>query len=492
MTTYYVRASMGNDGNTGLSPAQAWLTIDYAANQVAASDTVYIGSGIYREMVTMDTSGTSGNSISFVGDVTGEHTGDGGLVVISSHDANTDPCARNYCVHSNEKNFIVLQNLILQGGEIAALGYSGATGHLSLEGWQVLDCSIFAGEHSADYAAFFKINNGAEPATEGIRIERTVFMGSLRFEGTGQAVGHIDMKVTIQNCSFHRGTDAKDFGIELYLGTGTYHPGGFDIFNCFFNGVEDAIYLYNFNNTTHVSNVMNCLFIGCYMGCYGITVDDAAILLDYNIFSGCAYGVYEGTDGGHNNVTPAVPLLGGFADHMLVKALGWSPYKFLEPITLVDGTTPEPGVGFASATYAPADDMYGNPRPMGRNADDVGPVEARRRGQNETGTVRTSSHSMAIKGQGYHDVLLAVDAALTTVTVYGRYDANYTGDLPLLEVLNIPGDTDKSDAMAGAAGAWEAIACIFTPTSAGYVRVRVRSRDTSADGECFFDDMVVS
>ena len=86
MAIYYVRASMGNDGNTGLSPAQAWLTVDKAANEVAAADIVYIGAGVYRERVVMVTSGTSGNVISYIGDIDGVQTGDAGSVVISSHD----------------------------------------------------------------------------------------------------------------------------------------------------------------------------------------------------------------------------------------------------------------------------------------------------------------------------------------------------------------------------------------------------------------------
>jgi hypothetical protein len=61
MTTYYVRKS-GNDSNGGTDPdTDAWLTIDKAANTVAAADTVYVGAGVYRELVTMDTPGSSGS-----------------------------------------------------------------------------------------------------------------------------------------------------------------------------------------------------------------------------------------------------------------------------------------------------------------------------------------------------------------------------------------------------------------------------------------------
>ena len=72
MATYYVRKT-GNDGNDGDDPdTEPWLTIDHAANTVAAADTVYVGAGTYREAVTMDTPGSDGNQITFIADVTGE------------------------------------------------------------------------------------------------------------------------------------------------------------------------------------------------------------------------------------------------------------------------------------------------------------------------------------------------------------------------------------------------------------------------------------
>ena len=42
-SNYYVSVS-GSDGNNGTSPATAWRTIQWAADGVSASDTVYDGS----------------------------------------------------------------------------------------------------------------------------------------------------------------------------------------------------------------------------------------------------------------------------------------------------------------------------------------------------------------------------------------------------------------------------------------------------------------
>lgn len=61
--TYYV-ATTGSDSNPG-TLAQPFLTIQKAANTVAAGDTVDIFGGMYRETVTMQQSGTSDARITF-------------------------------------------------------------------------------------------------------------------------------------------------------------------------------------------------------------------------------------------------------------------------------------------------------------------------------------------------------------------------------------------------------------------------------------------
>jgi len=64
---YYV-STAGIDTNTGLSEAQAWKTIQYAANSISAGDTVYVLAGTYNEKVTISRSGIAGSSITFQGE----------------------------------------------------------------------------------------------------------------------------------------------------------------------------------------------------------------------------------------------------------------------------------------------------------------------------------------------------------------------------------------------------------------------------------------
>lgn len=65
-TEYYL-ATTGNDGNTGLSIPQAWLTIAHADGQLSASDTLWVVDGTYANSgtATFDTTndGTLGNLV---------------------------------------------------------------------------------------------------------------------------------------------------------------------------------------------------------------------------------------------------------------------------------------------------------------------------------------------------------------------------------------------------------------------------------------------
>jgi hypothetical protein len=126
------------------------------------------------------------------------------------------------------------------------------------------------------------------------------------------------------------------------------------------------------------------------------------------------------------------------------------------------------------------------------SAPDAGMVESRTRPARESSTVNTNTYAANFQGGGYYDTFRPVNAASTTITVYCRKDANYTGTAPKMEVVNIPGVADQSDSLSVAHSNWEQLSVNFTPTSAGIVRVRLWSYDTSATGKCFFDDLVVS
>jgi parallel beta-helix repeat protein len=91
--TYYVRQTVGNDTNDGLSPETAWEHIAKLSGAMHAGDTAYVGPGLYREQITILHDGAIDKRITFIADTTGQHTGDPpGHVMITGADP-VDPAA---------------------------------------------------------------------------------------------------------------------------------------------------------------------------------------------------------------------------------------------------------------------------------------------------------------------------------------------------------------------------------------------------------------
>ena len=104
MTVRYVGIG-GNDANDGLSWANRKLTLNGAENTpVEAGDTVYVGPGTYRELLTCDVSGGAGAAISYIGDYDGTHTtGVKGIVRVTGSDDDLT-ATRASCITATSKN----------------------------------------------------------------------------------------------------------------------------------------------------------------------------------------------------------------------------------------------------------------------------------------------------------------------------------------------------------------------------------------------------
>jgi hypothetical protein len=105
LATYYVDAATGNNGDTGLSEALAWATVQFAADTAVAGDKVYVKAGSYAEQVDFDTNaGTPANPIVFEGYTT--TTGDGGRATITGSGARASCLVFNGTAdHVHFKNF---------------------------------------------------------------------------------------------------------------------------------------------------------------------------------------------------------------------------------------------------------------------------------------------------------------------------------------------------------------------------------------------------
>jgi hypothetical protein len=492
---YYVRKS-GSDGNSGSSVQDAWLTIDNAANNVAAGDTVYVGAGVYRELVTMDTSGSSGNQIQYIADVDGEQTGDAGLVIISAYADEDSAASRASCVNMNSKTFITWRGFVMDGGTTGAISSANATDD-TFEGVIIEDCVIMSGHDDLDYGIFLDFNSASTPTNNGPTIRGcTLFGGGIQLQWDQHDTAQQNLKITVENCVIwgNQGTNTnRNSGVHFnHQLTGTHGLGGVSVNNCTISMYYGVSVDHN-TSTTYPVDVRNCVIYAA-TGLSKGTSNDGALTSNYNtIFANADYSnVTSGGNDRTNSNRGPVLFGGGKADFPLWRFLGWSPYKPWEPIRLQDDSYSAHIIGDANTADAPATDILGNSRPMQGTVDDRGAVEGRARPEEETTTVNLGSSSIRFEGAGYHDFLVAVDAASTTISVKARYDSNYTGTLPQLQVLNIPGVADQTDTMVAAANTWEDLSVNFTPGSAGIARVRLLSNDTSATGESFFDVLAIS
>jgi len=478
MTLYMIRAT-GNDGHAGTAPGTAWLTVDHAANTVAAGDIVWICGGTYRETVTIDPSGTLGSEIEWYGDVDGAITGDAGLVVITALDANSGGTGTGSILDLNGKKWNEFYNLIFTGSGTGSGDdiVAGVTGNNNYEGILFDTCFFDDVSDSGNYSLVINYNIPDAITGNKPKCVNCVFNGLVEIAYLAMAAGDVACGWGFENCFFLRvvtfdGPAASTDGIT-----------GYELINC--TGLAETLVIASDQwNTGDTGEIRNCCIAG-------------AGVLQSIVADG---GTWTTSDSQHKteiaytgSTALSLNLLGFMVEPILRKVFGTTPYGALEPIWDHNGGGfKSPAIDAGNATYAPATDLYGNPRPMGRVSDDIGAVESRRRIAQETTTTRTGANAGVFEGAGYHDIILPVAAALTVVTVYGRYDSNYTGDNPIIRALDIPGVADQFDDMAGPPDNWEQISCSFTPTAAGTVRIRLESRDTSATGKAFFDDMAVA
>lgn len=111
MANIYVGPSSAGSAN-GTSWANRYGTLNAAEDKpVAAGDVVIIGPGTYRETLTVDISGSSGNPVTYEGDYTGAQTdGVGGVIRVTGSDNDQTP-TRNNAVSASGKNYRTFRNI---------------------------------------------------------------------------------------------------------------------------------------------------------------------------------------------------------------------------------------------------------------------------------------------------------------------------------------------------------------------------------------------
>lgn len=459
MTTYYVGPTSAGAAD-GSSWANRLGTLNAAEDKpLAAGDIVYVGPGVYRELLTVDVSGTAGNLITYIGDVTGEHTdGIGGVVRITGS-ADDIALTRQYCITASGKN------------------YRAWTGfHFDLVSSALIDCGGACSYWTVEYCTFGDRGSASaissNTAGSDWTIRNCVFFGansSSTVVSIQSSSTRNDQNILIENCLFSVGGNYVTVS----------RVGGVTIRNCTFFGGSRHIQVSNALTVGQTVTVNNCILSGAvYRSLESTTSGELAE--NYNTFwANAADRTTTGT--GANSVArpplrlPPI-LLAGIAYPWQAAALSeWSQVRAIA------------GTGMA------ANDLSGMARPTTDSKKSWGAVqymEPRR----DTGTKRTGAASLKLPDAGRHQMFVPTANASTVFSVYVYWGADYAGTKPQM-VIRQPGQTETTVTATGSAGNWELLTTTLTPAaSPGYCVVELVSSNTAAAGAgtaTYFDDLTV-
>lgn len=169
----FVRQS-GSDTNTGATPREAWRTIAFALTQLAPGDTLYVGAGLYPEVLDVTTSGNSGAPITLRGDSAGLFTGDAGEVVVDAQGASY-AFRFDGVSHVVVRGFAVTGSLRAGGAGAGILVENGATdvyvAHNRVFG---NECGIWLEDTTRVTVESNLVSNNFGGPGDGIRLERAV------------------------------------------------------------------------------------------------------------------------------------------------------------------------------------------------------------------------------------------------------------------------------------------------------------------------------
>jgi hypothetical protein len=327
MTTYYVGPG-GNDANSGLTWALRKLTLNGAEDTpVVAGDTVYVGPGTYRELLTVDVSGSAGSPITYIGDYLGTLTdGVGGVVRITGSD-NDQTATRANCITATSKNYRTFQNIL----------FDTATGVLvtlitSCGNWIIDKCEFQA------FAAFACVTAAGTGTTNTIR--NCFFMGhagasSVQITHTSVVDNSAHM---VENCLFFGGGS----GVLIT------RVGGFTVRNCAFTGRQNSacISISTALTVGQTITVNNNLFHGSNVGLNATAVGE--IVEDYNNFAACTTNRASTNTGANSLTYPTLFDARSFFQLMNAGAGPYSPLQVISPFDLasysqlinVAGTSP--------------------------------------------------------------------------------------------------------------------------------------------------------
>jgi parallel beta-helix repeat protein len=309
--TYYVRQT-GSDTNDGISAATSFHTISAAAHVLVAGDAVWIGAGTYSEQVNCVNSGNATSVISYLGDISGAQTGDGGSVNISSSGI---PFNANGCSYLN------VNGITTSGGSpgmsfdgvssitIRNCDISGANNGININNSSVTitDSAVhnnsgqgvyICGSSNVSIVTSNFFSNTAYGIYAGVSGAPTVTVDRTKmYSNTSGGISNTTGSVVASNCIIWGSWD----GVDVWDGYSGYSGGNLTLQNCVVCESNDDCTWINAGRLTVVNT------IGAFNHSYGVNVWGGTCIDSYNAFWSNGYASYNGTPGGIGDIA-ADPL----------------------------------------------------------------------------------------------------------------------------------------------------------------------------------------
>ena len=485
MANKFVRKS-GSDANAGTSAGAAWLTLGKAlgASGISSGDTLYIGAGVYREVVTVAmTSAVAETQI--IADVDGAQTGDAGSVTWTSF-LTDDKTANSTSVllNLNGRDHLTFQGLYLVGGNVASNAslVNGDTAESTdIRFFQCV--AVAAGPSSRMFTWTGTTGGAANWSFDSCVLMTMSGLTQCFFQPATVAGADYDIGITFTNCLLI-GSNAR-FIYTAPSGASAGKPGGLKVTNCTAIGQGSSVVETGANHSTSIPcTVNNCVF---FAQLPVVAQASGQLSEDWNILYGATPRTNV-TAGGNSKTTSYAPLweLGyGWLN-------GFLPQPFFTP------TSGSPLLGFGAAASPPSVDALQRPRPAGGSSTNnaLGAFERHDTGAREASVVDASTYSLKLTGPADHALFIPVNAAATVITLRARYDTNHgTGSKPqaILQAAGDIGVSTETKTMTAGIDTWETLTfSTFTPTAKGFVTVRLVSRAAAGNGIAYFDTITAS
>lgn len=491
-TTIILSQSSGasSSGNTWAigGALQATNNLNFCGVIFETGDSVYIGSGTFRFVMSIQGNPAFNGQMNIVGDVTGQFTGDAGMVQLTAYTTNdkTAPSATTL-LNLNGKSNLSFSNIMFQGGDATLITASTATS----QNISFRDCS-FTGIVGTSNRVILTATCSFGTSF-GWVFDRCI-INAMRTDifvltAPGSSGGSdYSLNFTVNNCeAYGFGDQAQNF-FAVAGSASTFKPGGAFIRNCSIIGFRGL------NTSTGTSTSLPCQIYNCLIATGAGTALNAQasnqILEDYNLIYAATPRTLV-TAGTHSVSDGSYAPLFHFGQERIWGAL---LRPFGEPMAS------SPLLGFGNDGGQTPYDILSRPRPSG-GLSALPAVGAFERGgtaaQAQTPAPPSGTNVWQFTGPGIQPFEIPVQIGVpTTIAVSVQRDSGYSGSAnPELVILANPtiGVAAQTVIDSGASGGWNTLtSASFTPTANGVVTVWVVSNDRTGSSVVSFADFVIS